>query len=188
MPLCMIHQYTSIIYKCPKVHVSYFSFFFCTTIGANGVLSVQALFCGLGLGWTTTTVWLCGLDRLFSGTKPSCRFHFFLLSVSGRAWSCHPWRVAVCTAREDSSKGWSVRVNTERRVRCVWHCSVELRHRTTWWTARNFDDKYTAQEIEVFNVFLGTRPHCFRMDEMCLLASMFGFVYRLRLNFRLFRW
>lgn len=64
MRLCMIHQYTSIIYKCLKVHASYFSFFFCITIGANGVLSVQALFCGLGLGWTTTTVVVTVRSRL----------------------------------------------------------------------------------------------------------------------------
>lgn len=64
MRLCMIHQYTSITYKCLKVHASYFSFFFCITIGANGVLSVQALFCGLGLGWTTTTVVVTVRSRL----------------------------------------------------------------------------------------------------------------------------
>ena len=67
----------------------------------------------------------------------------FLLSVSGRSWSCHScrgWQFAR-PARIHRQRRRGVRVNTVRA-----HCSKrELRHRATRWTVRYSGDKSAAQ-------------------------------------------
>lgn len=60
---------------------------------------------------------LCGLDRLFRGPR-----RLFFPPVLAQPWySCCIWR----GEREDP-RGWSVRVNTVQRVRCVRHCSPRI--------------------------------------------------------------
>lgn len=89
---------------------------------------------------------LCGLDRLFRGPR-----RLFFPPVLAQPWySCCIWR----GEREDP-RGWSVRVNTVQRVRCVRHCSPRIATSDQTIGPEKFPRQICAtRSLQTFPIFL----------------------------------
>lgn len=108
----------------------------------------------------------------------------FLLSVSGRSWSCHSCR-GWQFARPGRIRRQGTRRSCEYRAPCAVraHCSKrELRHRATRWTARYSDDKSTAQVDSGFPEF-SLKPAVPTPVVSAWIKCSLDFVYRRRLDF-----